>query len=145
MKAGRIIVAGLLAGLVMNIGEYVLNGILLREDHEAAMANLGFPPLSGGDIGVLVVMTFLTGIALIWLYAAIRPRFGPGPKTAIIAGFFGWVLLYVWPFVWNSLVPLWPSRPMMIGAVWALFEIPIATLVGAWLYKEEPTAARSTI
>lgn len=145
MKASRIVVAGLVAGLVMNIGEYVLNGILLKEDMDAAMAKLGFTPLTGGDIGVLVVVTFLTGIALVWLYAAIRPRFGPGVKTAIIAGFFAWLLLNGWMFIWNSLVPVWPSRAMMIGTVWGFFEVPIVTIVGAWLYKEEPAAARSTI
>jgi hypothetical protein len=29
---------------------------------------------------------FLIGIFAIWLYAAIRPRHGPGPKTAVCAG-----------------------------------------------------------
>lgn len=139
MKVGRIVGAGLVAGLVMNIGEYVLNGILLKDDWDAAMAELGQSPMAGGDIGVLVVLTFLTGIALVWLYAAIRPRLGPGPKTAVIAGFFAWLLLSVWPFAWNSLVPIYPSRLMTIGLVWGFFELPIATLVGAWLYKEEGT------
>ncbi|MDQ6700121.1 MAG: hypothetical protein M3Z36_08035, partial [Acidobacteriota bacterium] len=33
----------------------------------------------------LVVIGFGVGIAGVWLYAAIRPRFGPGLKTALIA------------------------------------------------------------
>ncbi len=141
MKFGRVIVAGLLAGLVMNIGEYVLNGIVLKEKWDAAMADLGLPTMGGSSIGVIVVLTFVTGIALVWLYAAIRPRFGPGPKAALIAGLFGWLLLYVWPFVWNSLVPVYPSNLMMVGLVWGFFEIPIATLIGAWAYKEGAPAA----
>ena len=41
MNTGRIIGAGLLAGLVLNIGEYVLNGIILAPQWEAAMAEQG--------------------------------------------------------------------------------------------------------
>lgn len=141
MNTGRIIGAGLLTGLVLNIGEFVLNAVVLASQWEAAMAALGLEEMSGGDIGVLVVFTFLTGIALVWLYAAIRSRFGPGLKTALIAGFFVWLFVSVWPFIWNSLVPLWPSNVMTIALVWGFFEYPIAAAAGAWLYKEKPAAA----
>ena len=33
-----------------------------------------------------IVIDFLFGILIVWTYAAMRPRFGPGPKTALIAG-----------------------------------------------------------
>lgn len=141
MNVKRIIVGGLFAGLVINIGEYVLNGVILKDRWDAAMAELELPVMTGGDIGVLVVMSFLTGIGLVWLYAAIRPRFGAGAKTALIAGFFAWLLLSVWPFVWNNLVPVYPSNLAMIGLVWGFFQYPIATFLGAWLYKEGPSGA----
>jgi len=137
MNVGRILTGGLLAGLVMNIGEFLLNGVIMGEKWDAAMAEMEMAPMGGGTIGVLVAVTFLIGIALVWLYAAIRPRFGAGPKTAIIAGFFAWLLLSVMPFVWNQLVPIWPANLMMTGLVWSFFEIPIVTVVGAWIYKEK--------
>ncbi|HSE60477.1 MAG TPA: hypothetical protein VLA99_17380 [Nitrospiraceae bacterium] len=31
-------------------------------------------------------------LSALWLYAAIRPRFGAGPKTALYAGLGVWVL-----------------------------------------------------
>jgi hypothetical protein len=144
MNTGRIIGAGLLAGLVLNIGEYVLNGIILASQWKAAMADLGLEDMSGGDIGVLVFFTFLTGIALVWLYAAMRPRFGPGFRTAVIAGFFVWLFVGIWPFIWNNLVPLWPSNLTMVALVWTFFEYPIAAAAGAWMYKERPLAAVTT-
>ena len=137
MNVGRILTGGLLAGLVMNIGEYVLNGIVLKEKWDAAMADMGMEPMTGATIGVLVVVTFVLGIAFVWLYAAMRPRFGAGPRTALIAGFFAWLLLSGMPFVWNQLVPVYPSSLVMVGLVWSFFEIPIATLIGAWIYKEK--------
>jgi hypothetical protein len=32
---------------------------------------------------------------------------------------------------------LFPTNLIIITIVWGLFEIPIATMAGAWLYKEE--------
>ena len=37
-----------------------------------------------------LAFAFLCGIAAVWLYAAIRPRFGAGLKTALIAGIAVW-------------------------------------------------------
>jgi hypothetical protein len=145
MSVGRVIGAGLVAGLVLNIGEYLLNAVILAEDWEAAAEAVGVPPMTGAEIGVLVLLGFVIGIALVWLYAAIRPRFGPGAKTAAIAGIFTWFLLAIPPYVWNALNPVYPSRLMMIGAVWAFFEYLIAAMVGGWLYKEGPTAAAVSV
>src|SRR5258705_363148 len=33
-----------------------------------------------------VVLMLVMGFALVWLYAAVRPRLGPGPRTAITVG-----------------------------------------------------------
>ncbi len=83
---GRVFLGGLLAGLVINIFEYVTNGVVLAADWDAAMRALGrHLPMSA--IAVFVVGGFISGIAAIWLYAAARPRFGAGPKTAVLTGF----------------------------------------------------------
>jgi hypothetical protein len=39
-------------------------------------------------VGRINVKGVIVGIALIQLYAAIRPRFGAGPATAVKAGIF---------------------------------------------------------
>lgn len=134
---GRVIVGGLVAGVVLNIGEYVLNGILLKERWDAAMTELGLATYGPAEIGIMVLLMFVLGLILVWVYAAIRPRFTPGPRAAIIAGLIAWLLLYAFPFVYNSLVPIFPSDLMLIGTVWGLFELPIATMAGAFLYKED--------
>jgi hypothetical protein len=139
MNWGRIFAGGLVAGLVLNVGQFVLNGVLLEEEWNAALEELGLPAMGGGAIAVLVALTFATGIALVWLYAGLRSRFGPGPKTAIVAGLFVWLMLSLWPYVWNLVTPIFPSNPMTIAAIWSLFELPIGALVGAWIYKETPT------
>ncbi len=136
INTGRVILGGLVAGLVINIGESILNIPILGAESDAAMQALGVEPVGGSDIAVFVVMGFLLGLLAVWLYAAMRPRFGPGPKTAVIAGLVVFVLGVVFPSIGYGMLGLFPARLLVIANVWDLFEIPIASVAGAWLYKE---------
>lgn len=133
---GRVLGGGLLAGLVMNIGEYVLHELILGDRWAAAMEALGLPEPAGGHIVRFVVLTFLTGIALVWLYAAMRPRFGPGPGTALKAGLAVWFVAWLIPSGFYDTIGLYPSSLIYIALVWGLFEVPISAIAGAWLYQE---------
>ena len=84
-----VVKGGLAAGLVMNISEFVLNVPVAGDQMNAELAARNLPPVATNQIAVFVVLTFVLGLVTVWLYAAIRPRFGAGPKTAIIAGVFG--------------------------------------------------------
>ncbi len=132
---GRVILGGLLAGLVINIFEYVVNGVVLAADWEAAMKALGHQ-MSNSAIAVFVVWGFLAGIAAIWLYAAARPRFGPGPKTAALTGVGYWVVGYALPNFGLAPLGLFPPRLLVIGTIVGLVEIIVASEIGAWIYKE---------
>jgi len=83
-----------------------------------------------------VIYSFIIGIVVVWIYAAIRPRFGASAKTAVIAGLFLWFSLWVLGF--GSLIPqeLYPKDLIIITIVWGLFEVPIAAVAGAYIYKE---------
>src|SRR5207249_10688613 len=67
----KVIVGGLVAGVVLNVVDYLLFGVVLKKD---------LPVMSTNTILWFVLMDFLYGIFLVWFYAAIRPRFGPGPR-----------------------------------------------------------------
>lgn len=137
----RVIMGGLLAGLVMNIGEFVLNGVLLKDAWDAVSAQLRVPPMDISSMGWFVVGIFVLGIAMIWLYSVIRVKFGPGPKTAIYTGLTIWFLMWVLGFGSTALQGLYPSRLVLTTLVWGFFEVPIGALVGAWLYKQEDSTA----
>jgi hypothetical protein len=136
INMGRVILGGLLAGLIINIGESVLNGMILAKDLEDVMRSLNKPAITGSAIAVFVMLGFVLGIIIIWIYAAIRPRFGPGPKTAVCAGLTAWALAYLYAAVGQAPIGLFPTRVLVIGTVWGLFELAIAAVAGAWLYKE---------
>ena len=132
----RVVLGGLLAGLVMNIGESILNVPVLGEQMDAAMKALGLEPPGGGAIVLFITITFGLGILMVWLYAAMRPRLGAGPKTAVIVGLVIWLLAYFW-----GLVPMWilgmlPGQVVVIACIWGLVEVPLASVAGAWMYRE---------
>jgi hypothetical protein len=132
MNLTRIIIGGLLAGLLLNIGEYVLNEIILAKQWVAVRSQFGIDEISAGQAAAFVLITLLSGIVLIWIYAAIRPRFGPGPFTAVIAGLTLWAI--AWLLIGASLYSagMFPLGMTITTIVWGVFEAPIAAVVGAW-------------
>ena|SRR2546426_7306672 len=136
MNMKRVVIGGLLAGVIINISETIMNVPVLGAQMEAALKQLNLPTVGGGAIGVFVVGAFVLGLMLVWLYAAIRPRFGPGPKTAIIAGIVLWLLAYVWPSLGMGLMGYMPAKLLTITVLWGLAEVIVAALAGGAVYKE---------
>lgn len=135
---GRVLLGGIVAGVVVNVVEYTLHAVILDPDWKAAMAALGQPTQEDpADIMIYVGLGFLIGILAVCYYAAIRPRFGAGPKTAVFAGLGVWALAYLVPTI--GMVPsgLFPNRLLWLPVVVGIVELPLATMVGAWLYKED--------
>jgi hypothetical protein len=133
---GRVVSAGLVAGLIINIGETILNVPLASEELAQALQARNLPPVGGGAIAYFVVMCFLLGILMVWLYAAVRPRLGPGPKTAIIVAVLAWFMTLVWSGGAQVAIGIMPLQLTLFGLVWGLVEFLIASLVGARLYRE---------
>ncbi len=132
----RVILGGLVAGVIINISESVLNGVVFAKDMQAAISALG-RQMGGGQLAMFIVWGFLVGIFAVWLYAAIRPRYGAGPKTALCAGAAIWGLGYLLASVTPIALNLFPARLMVIRLAVGLVEVLVGTLVGAWLYREE--------
>ena len=136
INVGRVIVGGLLAGLIVNVSEFVLNTYVIGAEMEAAMKAMNAPPIGGTQIMWFTVCAFAMSITLVWVYAAIRPRFGPGVTTAVYAALLVWVLAYAYPTAFMLVMKLFPQGPMLISLVWGLAEVVIAGIAGAWVYTE---------
>jgi hypothetical protein len=136
MNFGRAILGGLVAGVVLNIGEWLLNGVIFAKQMSDYMTEHKFPQPTGSSIGVAMAMTFVLGVVMIVGYAAIRPRFGAGPKTAIIAALFAWFGVVVYPNVIGAAFGFIPTNVLLILLGWEIVEYIIAAIAGAWLYKE---------
>ena len=133
---GRVIAGGLVAGLIVNIGETILNVPLAGGAMEQALQARNLPPVGGGAIAYFVVMCFLLGILMVWTYAAVRPRLGPGPKTAVIVALLAWFMSLVWSGGTQVAMGIMPLKLTLVGLAWGLGEMVIASLAGARVYRE---------
>jgi hypothetical protein len=135
INQGRVLLGGIVAGIVINILAPVVHDVFLKAEHAAAMQALNKTMPEGGSVmAVWIIYGFVWGIAAVWLYAAIRPRFGPGAKTAVIAAattwFFGAFLSGI--AMWN--LTIFPLSPLEM--VLELVASILAVLAGAAIYKE---------
>ena len=142
INTARVIVGGLVAGVVINIFESVLNGVVLAKQWEEVMRGLGkTPTFSGSQILGFIGTGFATGLFLVWLYAAIRSRYGAGPKTAMCAGLAVWFIGYVLPNIGFLIMDLFPASLLLTGTAVGLIETLAAGLAGGALYKESGEAS----
>jgi hypothetical protein len=135
INVARVILGGLLAGLIMNISETVLNLYVIGDESAAALQRLGLQFPGTNQIAIFVALEFLLGIITIFLYAGLRPRFGAGARTAVIAALIVWVVGLM-PGVADVVLGLTTAHLLAIGGAWSLVEMIIAAVAGAWLYKE---------
>lgn len=140
INLGRVILGGLVAGVVNVIAGYAINDVILKAEHLAAFTALGRTMPEGGTTLITwIVMGFAFGIAAVWLYAAIRPRYGAGAGTAVRAGIAAWFFSSVYLAIVVTNLGVFAFSPMAICL--DLVAGVIATVVGASLYKEDGATA----
>lgn len=140
INLGRVILGGLVAGIVNVISGYVINDVILKAEHEATFKALGKTmPEGGSTLIAWVVMGIVFGIAAVWFYAAIRPRYGAGAGTAVRAGIAIWFFSSVYMAIVMTNLGIFAFSPMSLCL--DLVAGVIATVVGAALYKEDGAVA----
>ena len=85
INVGKLIIGAIAAGVVLNIGDYVINEVLMKGAYDAVMQARNVDP-AAMNMATMVALDFAMALLLVFTYAAIRTRFGAGPKTAIVAG-----------------------------------------------------------
>jgi hypothetical protein len=138
INLGRVVLGGLVAGLVMNVFDAATNGFVVAarwlSETNALNPALFAKVQATSTIGWITV-DFLIGIITIWTYAAIRPRYGPGPMTAICAAlaiFLAGHLFYasyIFMGMYSAGLILMSSCGGLVGAI-------AGGLAGGALYKE---------
>ena len=136
INTGSVIKGGLVAGLVINISETVLNVPVIGERMTAELTARNLPEIGGSAIAVFVVMCFGLGILTVWLYAAIRPRLGSGPGTAVCAGLVVWGLAFLWGAIGMGVMGFYSWSLIGIIVIWQLAEMVLAAVIGAYFYRE---------
>jgi hypothetical protein len=137
INLGRVILGGIVAGIVGDVLGYLVDGVLLARRWSDGMKLLGRTDFSSSQIIWFNVIGIALGIMSVWVYAAIRPRFGAGMKTAICAGIAVWIVGALLPnasFMFAA--HLFSHHLTLYTTLGALVEIVVGTIAGAALYKE---------
>ncbi|CAN5353058.1 hypothetical protein BH23GEM2_BH23GEM2_19870 [soil metagenome] len=133
---GRVVLGGVVAGVVFFLMDFV-GMMIIPFDWEAWIVERGLtmPPMA-----TWIVLNLLFGILVVWLYAAIRPRFGPGVKTAVIAAVFAWLFYSMTQWA-PTAMGMWSMNTYFMMAAWGIVQTVLAVVAGAWVYKEEGSTA----
>ena len=144
INAGKVITSGLAAGLVLNVIDFASNmyiiGSRMKLELDTVNPSLWASLNDPGNIAYFVAIDFALGVMIVWLYAAIRPRFGAGPATAIKAGLFVWIVAsLMWSFFYFMGLTAFSS--FVLTGVISLVNFVGAAWVGGWLYAEPDSTA----
>jgi hypothetical protein len=139
IKVKRLLLAGLTMFLVWVVAEILLEQMIGRllfgtVIQERLLQTTNVSDWSGFNHLVNILVALLNSTLLIWLYAALRPMYGVGAKTALITSALCVVLGLSLAINLINLGLL----PLQVGAVEAAFvaiEFPIAMLAGASVYE----------
>jgi hypothetical protein len=137
INVGRLIIAGLVAGIVSDVLGYLVDGLWLAPRWSAGMMLLSRDEFSPNQWIWFNLFGLVGGLVVIWIYAAIRPRFGAGPMTAVYAGVAVWIVGSLIPnlsFMW--IAELFAHHLTVYTTAGALVEIVAGAVAGAALYKE---------
>ncbi len=139
----KVLIGGFVAGLVMNAIDFVVNGYLLaarmKAETDAFKPGLSDQMMQGSAVIGYIVMDFVLAFALVWTYAAIRPRFGPGIRTASYAAGLFWLLTMIF-------MSGYMHMGMMSSGLWFTFAFIglVNYLLSAWagakFYTEDSAA-----
>jgi hypothetical protein len=135
----RLALGGAAAAVVIFLITGVINGALLSSQFESwmhEMGSLAHPPAQSVSMSLWTLMCVIYGMCGTWLYVAIRPRYGAGPKTALLAGFVLWIVSKLATALDLIALGIVPQPIIVAQLIGGLVTIVAGVFVGAWIYRE---------
>ena len=129
INVGRVIIGGIVAAVILFIAGFIIHGLILGADWAAA-------PSHGAAIVIWIIVSLVTGLTGVWIYAGIRPRYGAGAKTALIAGLMVWLVGGLVGALAECALGNVPHNIIVAGAIGYLIADLIAIVAGAYFYQE---------
>jgi hypothetical protein len=138
INVGRVVAGGLVAGVVANAIDFVTNTYVLASDMAAwaPTRNLDAAAMNSGPVAASwILVDFIFGLVVVSTYAAMRPRFGAGPKTAMLAALALWVAVTAVLFGFTQM-GVFSMALFVKGSITSLVNALAASVAGAAVYKE---------
>jgi len=144
INSRKVMLGGFIAGVVLSIIDVAMYGAILKAPMALAWKTAGRPTMTDAqrnlEVPLSIFLDLVVGVFLVWVYAAIRPRFGAGVGTALKAGLASWLLASLVSAAF-SVQGVMPVGVMVITMLVLLVEYPIAVVIGAKIYSDDGTRA----
>lgn len=137
INGGKVLAGGILAGVVVSGLDFVINNYILATDWQnvAHLRNIDLTAMGGTSALVLMlIIDFILGQVLVVTYAAIRPRFGPGAGTAVIAAFLIFLPIGLELATFAGVFISWELYVRQAALL--LVAMLAGGIAGAWVYSE---------
>jgi hypothetical protein len=134
---GRVVAGAIVAGAFYFVADGIIHGVFLGGDHMAAVTGAGktvqhdptaYAYFAAFDLG--------KGLVAVLVYAAARPRFGPGVKSAVWAGLVAWFAIEVLPSVAAMPFPFYSKSFYLKWIGLEVVPMVAGAILGAWVYRE---------
>jgi hypothetical protein len=142
MNLKKLLIAFIAVGVVVNVYDFLVYGVLLRGTLESEPLRAVFKPMVENMVWYIIA-DFVAALVFVWVYARVYDSFGGGVKGGLTFGIYGGIFL-TFPtaiVIYLSIagIPYWFSWAWIaIGIVWCI----IAGIVAGALYtKQAPAAA----
>jgi len=136
INVGRWLAGGVVAGIIIWLVEGIASFTYMG-DMEATLEVHGMSLEMSAAAWVLsVAVSLIAGLTLIFFYAAARPRFGPGPKTAVIVAVAMWFGGYLLSLIGYHMIGLYPMTMLALWGLVGIIELIVAALAGGRIYQE---------
>jgi FtsH-binding integral membrane protein len=143
MNIKKVVGGGILAGVVIIVVDFVTNyalGARMKAEADAFKPGMSDQMMQSSVIASSIVMDLVLGIALVFTYAAIRPRFGPGPRTAVYTALLFWLLGLIFNSGYRQMGMMSSGLWWTFAVIW-LVSFLIASQAGAAIYSEDTVTA----
>jgi hypothetical protein len=141
MYGARIVAGGFAAGLLLLFSGVALGHGVLGPEYARAFASHRAHAVSVATVIENTSIRLAFGFLLVTLYAALRPRFGAGPRAALVAALLFWLSAYLPRFLELSDFGILGGWRLAVSIPWSLTEVALAALLGGWIYRERETNA----
>lgn len=134
MTSGKFWLAVLAAGVVLNILDILLHGMILQGAYYSVMSDVFNPP---GSPVLFVLADFIIALVYAWVYDKVYTSFGGGAKGGATFGFYAGVITS-FP-TWLLMHHIFRGFPMDLAWIWTangiVWSVVLGAIIGA-IYKK---------
>ena len=138
IKVKRLFVSGVITLLVFIAVEFIVESVfgdlVFSGAYNEWYGKLGLLNWTTANSALNIFIALVNSTMMMWLYAALRPMFGIGIRTALITSAF--VFTFIAFYVINQAnLGIYPMLIALIGLLHLIIELPLALVAGAQFYE----------